>query len=102
QRAIHIEKWVVSCRADQTKISTLDVRQKNVLLGFVEMVNLVDEQNGLLPSCSKSISSSGDNSSHFGDVAFDSAQAFEFRPSHIGNNLSQGSFACARRAGQDY
>src|SRR5678815_65906 len=46
QRAIHIEEWVISRRTDQPEISALHIRQKNVLLRFVEMMNLVHEQNG--------------------------------------------------------
>src|SRR2546423_13880043 len=48
QRAIDIEKWIVSRRADQSQISALYVRQQNVLLRFVEMVNLVHKQDRFL------------------------------------------------------
>src|ERR1043166_5809134 len=45
QRTINVEKRVVSRSADQPEVSTLDVRQKDVLLGLIEMMDLVDKQN---------------------------------------------------------
>lgn len=44
----YIKERVVSSCADEPKISSLDVRQENVLLRFVEVVDLIDEQDRLL------------------------------------------------------
>ena len=46
QRRDHLEGRVLRGGADQDDVALLDVGQKGVLLGFVEAVDLVDEQDG--------------------------------------------------------
>ena len=45
QRSDHLERRVLGCRADQDDRSALDVRQQGVLLGLVEAVDLVEEDD---------------------------------------------------------
>src|SRR5207248_8507726 len=52
ERAVDVEKRIVSRRADQSQVSAFDIRQKNVLLRFIEMMDLVDEQNCFLSGSS--------------------------------------------------
>src|SRR5207253_619784 len=42
----HFERRTISGRADQDDIAALQIRQKRVVLGFVEAVDVVDEQYG--------------------------------------------------------
>ena len=45
QRRVHLERRVLGGRADQGHGAPLDVRQERVLLGLVEAVDLVDEED---------------------------------------------------------
>ena len=40
------EGWILRGCADEADVAALDVGQEGVLLGFVETVNLIDEQDG--------------------------------------------------------
>ena len=101
QRAVYVEKRVVGRGADQTQISALHIRQENVLLRLVEVMNFVDEQNRFLAGCSKPIRGSRHYPPHLRDVAFHSAEALEFRAGHVRDDLRERRFTGAGRAGQD-
>ena len=47
ERAVDVKKRIVGRRADQAQISALHVGQQNVLLRFVEVMDLIDEQDRL-------------------------------------------------------
>ena len=47
QRRVHFERRVLGRRADEDDVARLDVRQKRVLLRFVEAMDLVDEDDRL-------------------------------------------------------
>src|SRR5580700_343835 len=51
ERAIYIKERIVGRRADEPQISALDVRQEDVLLRFVEMMDLIDEYDRLSSRC---------------------------------------------------
>src|SRR6266851_4784275 len=53
QRGIDLERRVLRRRSDQPDRPALDIRQKRILLGLVEAVNLVDEQDGARPEPSR-------------------------------------------------
>ena len=46
QRGIDFERRILGGGADQNDVAALDVRQKGVLLGFVEAMDFVDEEDG--------------------------------------------------------
>ena len=48
ERGVDVEVRVVSGRSDEPHRASLDVRQEDVLLCFVETMDLVDEENGRL------------------------------------------------------
>ena len=101
QRAVHVEKRIVSRRADQAQVSALDVGQQNVLLRFVEVMDFVHEQDRFLAGRAEPVGRGGDDSAHFGDVAFHAAEPLEFRVGHVGDDMGEGGFAGAGRAGQN-
>src|SRR5215470_16845665 len=70
QRAVHVKERIVRGRANQAEISSFYIRQKNVLLRFVEMMDLINEQDGPLPRCAEPIGGGSDDAAHFGHVAF--------------------------------
>ena len=47
ERVVHLEGRVLGRRADEDQRAILDVRQKGVLLRFVEAVHLIEEQHGV-------------------------------------------------------
>ena len=49
ERAVYVKERIVRGRANQPEISSFDIRQKNVLLRLVEVMDLVNEQNRLSP-----------------------------------------------------
>src|SRR5882724_3436555 len=48
ESAVYIKEGVVRSRADEPEVSSLNIGQKDVLLRFVEMVDLINEQDRLL------------------------------------------------------
>jgi hypothetical protein len=82
-------------------VSALDVRQKDVLLRFVEVMDLVDEQDRFAAGGAKTVLGRGDDFAHLGDVAFDAAEALELRVGHVGDDVSQCRFASSGWAGED-
>src|SRR6266487_2429170 len=102
ERTVYIKKRVVSGRSDQPEISAFDVGEKNILLRFVEVMDLVDEQDRLLTRRAEAICRGSDNPPHFGDVAFHAAQPHELRVRHVRNYMRERGFSGARRTGKNY
>src|SRR2546421_4238158 len=86
ERAVDVEKWIVSRRADQSQVSAFDVGKQNVLLRFVEVMDLVDEQNCFLTRSPDSIRRGGVRAPHFGDIAFHAAQAHELGVRYVSDD----------------
>ena len=79
QRAVDLERRVLGRRADQRHEPLLDRRQQRVLLGLVEAVDLVEEQDrgcaaGLAP-----VARALDHGAHLGTSRRDGAQLLERR-----------------------
>ena len=102
QRAVHIKERIVSSRTNQAETPSFDVRQKDVLLRFIEMMDLIDEQDRLLPRRTEAIRRRSDHAAHFGDVAFHAADANEFRVRHLRNDPRQGGLAAAGWSGENH
>lgn len=85
--------WVVApIQADH---AGFDIRQQDVLLGFVETVDLVDEKEGGLAGVGEAVGGSGEHPAHLGDIGFDAAQAFEPAAGLAGDDLGERGFARA-------
>lgn len=86
---------------DESNGASFEVREENVLLGFVEAVDLVDEEDGRL--IAKGLVGSGgfDFGPNLGDIGFDSVEGFEARSSGACDDVSEGRFASARRPVED-
>src|SRR4029450_6258737 len=76
--AVYIKERVVGGRADKAKSPCLDVRQKNVLLCLVEMMDLINEQDRLSPGRTQTIRGRSDEPPHLGDITFHAADPDEF------------------------
>ena len=81
--------------------ATLQVGEENILLRFVEAMNLVDEENGRF--ITKFLPRGGllDFCSNLGNVGFHSIERLEARAGGIGNDRSQGRLTSARWAVKD-
>src|ERR1700730_17201443 len=55
KRTVHVKERIVSGRADQPEISSFHIGQKNVLLRFVEVMDLVDKQDRFLSASAEKI-----------------------------------------------
>src|SRR6266478_777119 len=102
KRAVYIKEWIVRGRADEAEISGFDVGQKNVLLRFVEMMDLINEQDRLLSRSAKAICRCSDDATHFCDVAFHAADSNEFRMGHLRNNPRKRGLSAAGRPGENH
>src|SRR5436190_891279 len=100
--AVYIKEWVVGGCANKTKSPCLHVRQENVLLRLVEMMDFINEQDCLSPGCSQTIHGRGNDTAHLGDITFYAADPDEFRVRHFRNDPSQGGLAGARWAGENH
>src|SRR6476646_8547566 len=95
ERAVHIKERIVSGRANQAEASSFDIGQKNVLLRFVEMMDLIDEQDRLLSGGAEAIRRRSDDAAHLGNVALHAADSNEFRVRHLRNDPGQGGLTAA-------
>jgi len=87
--------------ANQLNNPSFDVWQKHVLLGLVEPVNFINEQNGGLAFVLEAIGGGGEHPAHVGNVRFHAAEPFEMAASAPGDDLGQGGLARARRTIKD-
>ena len=101
QGRVHLEIGVLGRRADQDDRAVLDMRQQGVLLRLVPAVDLIDEQNGLLPVLLAPLPRPLDHLAHIGDAGGDRAVVLEGGPRRAGDDLRQGRFAAAGRPPED-
>ena len=83
--------------ADQPNRSIFHVRQEDILLGFVETMNLVDKQERWLAGIGQPIGRDRQHAPHLGHIRLDATEPLEFVFRLLSNDLGQGSFARARR-----
>ncbi len=95
ERRVDEEKWIVGGGANEANDATFDIRQKDVLLGFVEAMDFVDEKDGGFAGVFEAVGGATEDAAHVGNVGFNAAEAFEFGFGLAGDNLRQGSFARA-------
>ena len=61
------------------------------------MMNLIDEQDRLLPRCAEPICGRREHAAHFGDIAFHAADPNKFRVRHLGDDARQRGLSAAGR-----
>ena len=102
KRAVHVKERIVGRRSDQPEISSFHIGQKNVLLRFVEMMNLVDKQDRFLLGSAETIRRPRNQATHFGDVAFHAANPDKLGMRNFGDNARERCFAAAGRTGENH
>src|SRR4029077_7130619 len=97
ERAVYVKERIVRGRTDEAEISSFYVRQKNVLLRLIEMMNLIDKQDRLLPRCAEPIGGRREHAAHFGDIAFHAADSNKFCVRHLRDDVRQRRLSAAGR-----
>src|SRR5439155_582941 len=80
---------IVSGGTDETKVSRLDVGQKDILLRLVEMMNLINKEDRPLSGRAETITGRGEHTAHFADVAFHPANPNKFGMGQLRNDAPQ-------------
>ena len=101
QGRIDLEARVLGRRADERDGAVLDIRQEAVLLGAVEAVDLVHEQQGLLSRLRRS-PRLGENFLEVGDSGKDRGDGDEAQADGVGEQPRDAGLSGARRPPQDH
>src|ERR1700758_61697 len=83
--------------ADEEDVAGFDVREEGVLLGFVETVDFVDEDDGA-KAAAGFFFGFGHDFFYFFDAAGDGAEGNEFAFGEAGDEARESGFAAARRS----
>jgi hypothetical protein len=101
QRGVDEKKRVVGGRTHQTDHAALHIRKQDILLRFVEPVNLVDEDQGGLPGVLEPMRRRTQHSPHVRDIGFHAAQLLKSVLGLERNNLSQRGLTRPGRTVED-
>ncbi len=101
KRRDDFERRIFGGRADEGDVAGFDVGKKSVLLGFVEAMDFVDEDDGALAAVGF-VFGGGHDFLDFLDAGEDGAEGDEFRAREAGNHSRERGFAAARRTPQEH
>ena len=101
QRAVEREERILRGRADKDHDAFFDVGQEHVLLGAVEAMDFVDEQQRALAGGGEQIAGLVENFAEFFDAAGDGADLPEVAAAGGGQQMGERRFAGAGRAVED-
>ncbi len=100
QRGVDLEAGILGGGADEADAAALDVGQEGVLLGLVEAVNLVDEEDGARAVGGGLLGVDHDLLDLL-DAGEDGGELDEGGGGEVGDDLGEGGFADAGRAPED-
>ena len=100
KRRDDLERRILRSRADQANVALFDVRQERILLGLVEAVNLVDENDGARSILSRPLRI-GHDLLDFLDAGQHRGELDELRLGHACDDLRQRSLTRPRRTPED-
>lgn len=95
---VDVEVGIVGGGSDEADGAAFEVGEEGVLLGFVEAVDFVDEEDGGLVSEGLKSAGGFDFCADFGDVGFDSVEGFKAGAGGAGDDIGEGGFSSAGRA----
>ena len=101
QRGDDFEGWILRGGTDQPDGSPLDVRQKGILLGLVEAVNLIDEKDGARVHLG-GLRRRGHHLLDLLDAAHYGGELDKSRLGRFGDDLGQSGFAHSGRTPEDH
>ena len=102
QRRVHLEERVLGGGADQHQHALLDAREQRVLLGLVEPVDLVEEQDRAPALLAETAAGLLDHLAHVLDGGVDRAELLEGLAGGVGDEARQGGLPGAGRAPEDH
>ena len=100
QRGVELERRVLGRGADQGHRAVLDVGQEAVLLGAVEAMDLVDEQQRAL-AVAAALARGLEDPAQVGDAGEHRRQRLEMQVGLLGQQAGDRRLAAARRSPQD-
>ena len=101
QRSDDLEGGILGGRADEGDVAGFDVRQEGVLLGFVEAMHFVHEDDGAA-SGAAGVFGGGHHVLDFADAAEHRAEGHEFGVRAAGDQARQRGLAAAGRSPEDH
>ena len=101
ERRVDLERRVLCRCADENHRPVLDVGQDHVLLGLVEAVNLVDEEDRAPSLHAEAVLGVPDDGAEIGDSRSYSAHGTEVALRGVGHQVGESRLAGARRAPED-
>ena len=102
ERGDNLERGVLGGRADEDDRAVLDVRENRVLLGFVEAVDLVEEEDRAAVVAAPDLAGLLDGVAEVGDAGGDGGQGDEVAPGEAGDEAREGRLSDAGRAPEDH
>lgn len=96
-----IEEGVVGGSADEADVAGFDVGQEDVLLGFVEAVDFVEEEDRFFAGGFFAVDGLLEGAADFGGVVLYSAELDEVGVGGLGDEVGEGGFAGAGWAVED-
>ena len=102
QRRVHLEVRVLRRRADQRQQAFLHRGQQGILLGLVEAVDLVEEENGATAVCAEPLARCRDHRPHLGHRGVDGGELLEPGIGGGRDDLRERRLAAARRPVEDH
>src|SRR5213594_647090 len=97
KRRDHLEGRILRGCPDEDNVAGFDVRKKGVLLGFVEAVNFVDEDDGAMAGAGF-LFGDGHDLFYLLDARENGAEGDEFGAGQTRDKAREGSFAAAGRS----
>ncbi len=97
QGADNFEGRILRGRADENDVAGFDVREKGILLGFVEAVDFVDENNGAIAGA-RFVFRGGHHFLDFLDAGENGAEGDEIGARQAGDEARERGFSAAGRA----
>ena len=101
ESAVDFEGWIFGGGADEADAAFFDVRKKGILLGFVEAVNFVDEDDGAGAVLAGAVGV-GHDLLDFLDAGEDGGELDELGFGDAGDDFGERGFAGAGRAPEDH
>ncbi|MFM1943062.1 MAG: hypothetical protein RI897_2044 [Verrucomicrobiota bacterium] len=96
------EEGVFGGGSDEADCTAFHVGQENILLGFIEAVDFIDEEEGGLGLVSESVGGFGEDLADIGHRGFHTAEAFEVVGAVFGDEAGEGGFSGAWGSEEDH
>ncbi len=87
--------------ADQRDLAALDIREKSILLRFVEAMDFIDKKEGFASMVAAFLPGFSDDLPHLFDTIEDGREEDKATLSGLGDNLSQGRLSGSRWSPED-